>query len=103
MGDRPVMVAALTELYREQNLLQEVLRMKSNPCELQGTGTPLELARGFEHHECARLLEEAFAADLKHRASADSKHRDLAVWSAATNGVLEGFPQTGGYFDCTVL
>jgi len=68
--NRPQIIKVLIELCREQNLLGRVLGMESNPGERRepmgrflgmekGSGTPVELARGGGHGECAALLERA--------------------------------------------
>jgi hypothetical protein len=64
----PQMIKVLIELCREQNLLGRVLGMEGNDSHLLSAwnhrgggarGTPIELARGGGHGECAALLEQA--------------------------------------------
>lgn len=57
--NRPQIIKVLIELCREQNLLDRILDMESNPCGRGARGTPIELARGGGHGECAALLERA--------------------------------------------
>jgi len=76
---RPRVIKVLIELARNQGVLKKNLDMSSNPCGRWSSGTPIELARGGNHHENVRLLEEAARSCDQH--SEGGRHFKLSGWT----------------------
>jgi len=71
---RPLMVAALLEL----GAYKSCADLPSNPMTYEGTGRPIELARGGEHAEVVRLLEQ-YNGGSSEAVPMDGASSDLAL------------------------